>query len=334
MIKKIFSTLWKLVIASAVLLFIASHFSSVIHSFAMRYVTHPIRGFYAALFNTVSFPTFEIGAVILLISIPFFIWRYLYGIGSLKPLVVVLEFIILGYFVTVGIDGAIPYKAEEGSVADEGYSVALDNISDELSDISKDLPEEITVSDTIIRQLSADYAYRVLDRHITHIPKIKRTVFPVLLKKLGTKAYYAPVTAEVILDPDIPGVSSPYVSMHELMHFFGIMEEDGAIYHAIRAMFELGSAEIRYSALLEAFVRVGDKVYSNTPEKYLEIYSKLPPRVKKDVEEKLMRINKSELGDALNDKAIALRDKRGGASYGSSAELLASYFVRYRTADR
>ena len=294
----------------------------------MRYVTHPIRGFYAALFNTVNFPAFEIGAVILLISIPFFIWRYLYGIGSLKPLVVVLEFIILGYFVTVGIDGAIPYKAEGESIADDGYVTALEKISEQLSAVSDGVSEEMGIPDSRVIKLSADYAYHTLDRHLTHIPKIKRTVFPALLKKLGTKAYYAPVTAEVILDPDIPAVSVPYVSMHELMHFFGIMEEDGATYHAIRAMVESGSLEMRYSAFLEAFVRVGERVYSDNPEKYLEIYGKLPPRVKKDVEQKLININKSELGDTLNDKALTLRDKRGSSSYENAAALLASYFLK------
>ena len=96
MIKKIFSTLWKLVLSATVLLFIASHFSTVIHDFSTRYVTHPVRGFYAALCNTLPIPFFEIGAVILVLAIPFLIWRYVGGFGRITPLLLSLEIILFG----------------------------------------------------------------------------------------------------------------------------------------------------------------------------------------------------------------------------------------------
>ena len=103
MIKRIFYTLWKIVVTGIVLLFVASHFSTVIHDFSIRYVTHPVRGFYAAVCNTVSIPIFEIGAVLLVLIIPFLAWRYIMSYGGLAPMLIILEVIVLGYFITVGI---------------------------------------------------------------------------------------------------------------------------------------------------------------------------------------------------------------------------------------
>lgn len=328
MLKRIFYTLWKLVVAGAVLLFIASHFSTVIHDFSTRYITHPVRGFYAAVCNTVSIPVFEIGAVLLVLAIPFLIWRYVSGFGRITPLLLALEIIVFGYLVTVGIDGAIPVKSDEQTLYESNCVSALENITREIDALDGDLPENIEFPESEIRSLAAAYAYGRLDSHLTHIPKIKTTIFDGMIKGLGVCAYYAPVTAEVILRGDLSDTQKISASMHELMHFVGVSEEDVAIYHSVAAALESKNTSVRYSALLEAYVHVGAALYEINPEKYLEISSNIPPRVTKDLEMRQKNAHNSEIGDVLNDAAISLRDGRGGKSYKNAAAYLVRLFEK------
>ena len=327
MIRRIFYSLWKLTVAGAVLLFIASHFSTVIHGFSTRYLTHPVRGFYAAVCNTVPIPVFEIGAVLLVLSIPFLAWRYISGFGRITPLLFALELIVFSYLVTVGIDGAIPDKRENLAVDDSSYSVALSNIADELNSLSDKLPENIVFSESDVRASAAAYSYGKLDSHFTHIPRIKTTIFDSMLRGLGVVAYYAPVTAEVILGDGLPEVRKISASMHELMHFVGISDEDSAIYHSVAALLDAKSLSLRYSGLIEAYVNIGSALYEIDPDKYREISRDLAPRVTKDLELMCENGVKSELGDTLNDLALTMRDGRGGDSYKNAATLLVPYFL-------
>ena len=333
MIKKIFSTLWKLVLSATVLLFIASHFSTVIHDFSTRYVTHPVRGFYAALCNTLPIPFFEIGAVILVLAIPFLIWRYVGGFGRITPLLLSLEIILFGYLVTVGIDGAIPDKKDSVTVDESTYASTLESIVAELNSIVPDLPESIDFPESEIRALTASYAYSTLDRHFTHIPRVKTTIFDKMTKSLGVVAYYSPATAEVILRRSLPIHLEISASMHELMHFVGITEEDVAIYHSVAAMMKSKNEYIRYSALLEAYTRIAAEVYEQNADRYIEISRKLLPRVTKDIASRRDVNVKSELGDKLNDVAITLHDGRGERSYKESASLLVTLFENIRTVE-
>ena len=331
MIKRIFYSLWRLAVAGAVLIFIASHFSTVIHGFSTRYITHPIRGFYAALTNTFPIPLFEIGAVLLVLAIPFLMWRYVSGIGRLTPLLLSLEIILFGYLITIGIDGAIPQKREDVTLDESSYSSALENISAELNSLVGAVPETNVFSEYEIREAAAAYAYGTLDSHFTHIPKIKETIFGRMIKSLGTTAYYAPFTAEVIVRSELSDVRRTSASMHELMHFVGVTDEDGAVYHSVSALISAKDDRLRYSGLLEAYVHVGSMLYEINPDKYFEISSDLLPRVTKDLASWRKNTTDSELGDKLNDAAIALRDGRGADSYKNAAAYIARLFGKEMT---
>ena len=331
MIKRIFYTLWKLVVAGTVLLFIASHFSTVIHGFSTRYITHPVRGFYAALCNTIPIPVFEIGAVLLVLAIPFLIWRYVSGFGRITPLLLALEMIVFGYLITVGIDGAIPTKNEEETLEESSCVSALESISSDLSSLVSEIPENIYFPESELRSLAAAYSYGTLDTHFTHIPKIKTSIFDSMIRNLGVTAYYAPVTAEVIVRGDISDSQKISASMHELMHFVGVTDEDAAIYHSVSAMLESKNTFVRYSGLIEAYVQVGSALYEINSEKYLEISRNLPPRVTKDLELRRKNAHSSQLGDKLNDAAISMRDERGGESYKNAAAYLVRMFEKSKS---
>ena len=188
------------------------------------------------------------------------------------------------------------------------------------------LPEWNDLPEDEIRAAAAAYAYGKLDSHFTHIPRIKSTIFGRMLSDLGAYAYYAPVTAEVIVGNGLSSAHKISASMHELMHFVGVTDEDAAVYHSVIALLDSKNLSLCYSGLIEAYVHVGASLHEMDPDKYSEIYAKLPPRVTKDLELRRDNVRKSELGDRLNDAAITLRDPRGGASYKNAAPLLVGYF--------
>ncbi len=323
MVIRFFSYIWKIVIVFLVLLFIASHFSPVIHNFAVLYVTQPARSFYAAVCNTVSVPLFEISAVLLVISIPFVIWRYISGRGGLSVLIRAVEICAVGYIITIGIDGAIPKITPDYAPTDDEMISATEMLAEELNTLSEQLRGNYYTDTEDVRRTAGKYASEFLGVEYTHIPKIKSSIFGQLLSRMDILAYYSPVTAEIVVNDRMPEFIRISSSMHELMHYFGVTREDDAIYHTYLASRISNNDTTKYSATLSAFVIIGAELYSADKSAYFEIMENLAPRVKKDLEERQAIIykngEKNQLSAALNDAVISATDERGSLSYSLAA---------------
>lgn len=329
MIKKVFSFLWRVFFIFLIVLFIAAHFFEEIYVFAAGKVALPIRNFYSAICNRFPFSVFEIGAMLFLLSIPFIVWRFIKGKGSLSPLTVALQFFLVGYIITLGINSARPIKSDSTTLTDEKYIKAAELIVDELNSISSALPAGYSFTYTEL-SLSVDrYATERLGISYTHMPRVKKTALEKLLTDLGVLAYYSPVSAEITVNGELPEFMIPQVAAHELMHYFGITREDEATFHSFVLARESLNSSLSYSAHVAAFSLVASRVYQTAPEAYFEIIEDLAPRVKKDIAERQsfvykMRDNK---GVVINDFTLSVADERGKEAYNEAASLIAEYML-------
>ena len=141
MLGKIFSLVLKLLLIFLLLLYAASHLSHSIHSFAAKFVAAPVRNLYSAVCNILPIPLFEILAVAVVVIAPFIVWRFLFGKGRLTLLTTAIQLVVIGYIITVGIDGAIPIEDTAYEPTEAEMVTALEKLSDELAELSPALPD-------------------------------------------------------------------------------------------------------------------------------------------------------------------------------------------------
>jgi hypothetical protein len=84
-------------------------------------------------------------------------------------------------------------------------------------------------------------------------PVLKAAAFPIWGDYLGYLAFYQPITGEAILRTDVPLLTLPYTSCHELAHQMGYASEAEANFIAFVVATESSDALLRYSMLLQMF---------------------------------------------------------------------------------
>ena len=84
-------------------------------------------------------------------------------------------------------------------------------------------------------------------------PVLKKAHFPTGGDSLGYMAFYQPITGEAIVRTDVPLLTLPYTSCHELAHQIGYASEAEANFIAFVVANESGDALFRYSMLLQMF---------------------------------------------------------------------------------
>ena len=139
----------------------------------------------------------------------------------------------------------------------------------QLDSLSLDLMKELNqtrqiLSDSFIQGIEVDQVFNnsILDYaqlknrfpqfHIDK-PVLKQAAFPSWGDYLGYLAFYQPITAEAIIRTDIPLLTLPYTSCHELAHQMGYASEAEANFIAFVVATESTDALLRYSMLLQMF---------------------------------------------------------------------------------
>ena len=84
-------------------------------------------------------------------------------------------------------------------------------------------------------------------------PVIKAAAFPRWGDYVGYLAFYQPITGEAIVRTDVPRLTLPYTSCHELAHQIGYASEAEANFIAFVVANESSDALLRYSMLLQIF---------------------------------------------------------------------------------
>ena len=139
----------------------------------------------------------------------------------------------------------------------------------QLDSLSLDLMEELNktrqiLSDSFIQKLEVDQVfrnsilnYRQLKSRFPQLaidkPVLKEATFPSWGDYLGYLAFYQPISGEAIVRTDVPLLTLPYTSCHELAHQMGYASEAEANFIAFVVATESTDALLRYSMLLQMF---------------------------------------------------------------------------------
>ena len=139
----------------------------------------------------------------------------------------------------------------------------------QLDSLSLYLMEELNktrqiLSDSVIEKTEVDQVFRnsILNYRLVknrfpqlHLdkPVLKEAAFPSWGDYLGYLAFYQPITGEAIVRTDVPLLTLPYTSCHELAHQMGYASEAEANFIAFVVATESSDALLRYSMLLQMF---------------------------------------------------------------------------------
>jgi hypothetical protein len=139
----------------------------------------------------------------------------------------------------------------------------------QLDSLSLDLMEELNqtrqiLSDSIIQKMEVDQVFRNSISNYSQLknrfpqlhvdkPVLKEAAFPSWGDYLGYLAFYQPITGEAIVRTDVPLLTLPYTSCHELAHQMGYASESEANFIAFVVATESSDALLRYSMLLQMF---------------------------------------------------------------------------------
>jgi len=139
----------------------------------------------------------------------------------------------------------------------------------QLDSLSLDLMEELNktrqiLTDSVIQKMEVDQVFRNSILNYKQLktkfpqlaidkPLLKEAAFPSWGDYLGYLAFYQPITGEAIVRTDIPLLTLPYTSCHELAHQMGYASEAEANFIAFVVATESSDALLRYSMLLQMF---------------------------------------------------------------------------------
>ena len=287
-------------------------------------VCMPLRELMTGITGAVYAPIFEL----LVVCVPVVLIIMLVC-GKLTGVTTVAKLLLISYVITLGIPSKQPIRVEsrEEPTIEEYITVAR-LISDKISE----LPESGGYELSSAAAAAVKYARDKLDIHPEEAPRVKDTVAPITLTKMGIVAYFAFATAEVVVNTSAPGFMTVLATAHEVMHFLGITREDEANLFATVALIESGDPTLALSAYLSAFVYVGARICDEKRDTYSEIYAHLPAFAREMLEFRAHFLKEkggtlATVSDTLNDYAVSLHDPRGAESYSETAALLVPYFL-------
>ncbi len=295
-----------------------------------------LRGSLLFLSNPVPFSVFEL----LLVLSPAFIFLIIYSFKNKEKAALHRRFLscvsvfllIFSLFINTLVVGyGVNIEAKSETVGEKELASALVYLSKNVNSI-----EIITFPDANLLSKKLFLAYRAVDFPELTIPdlkpnfkKIKNTRIASMLGILGS---YSFLTSEINLNFSAPEYTIPFTAAHEMAHLFGISGEAEANLYAYRTSLLTGDDGIMYSAYLSAFEYVGNALSLENRELYLEIFSSLSEKAKRDIKEYrnfyLKNTNKITVGsDKINGELLDAVDKNGAAGYGEFTNLLVSYLI-------
>ena len=124
-----------------------------------------------------------------------------------------------------------------------------------------------------------------------------------------------------------------FITAHETAHTLGIVRENEANFFAFLSCYESGDSQLRYSALINAYVYSINSLYSADAEKAAELSTALSENVRDDLTRLNTHLAKyetpiKEAGDSFNDAMLkSSGEKDGIKTYGYMTDLLISYYL-------
>lgn len=145
--------------------------------------------------------------------------------------------------------------------------------------------------------------------------RVKASLFPALLSRLGLLGYHATLSGEAMIDPRAPAYTVPFTAAHEAAHQAGILSEGEASYAAYAALISSSDPALRYAGLAGALDAVLPLLPAPTRK---DLLPTLSPRVREDLsllDETLGAGDCAGIIAGENEVAIRLRGGDGARSY-------------------
>lgn len=149
----------------------------------------------------------------------------------------------------------------------------------------------------------------------------------------NTSGFYFMFLGEANVTEDMVNTHIPFITAHEIAHTLGIVRENEANFFAFLSCYESGDSQLRYSALINAYVYSINSLYSADAEKAAELSSTLSENVRDDLTRLNTHLAKyetpiKEAGDSFNDAMLkSSGEKDGIKTYGYMTDLLISYYL-------
>lgn len=187
---------------------------------------------------------------------------YLFRFGKKLTLKLIQLYVVFMLIWGLNYQKSSPAKSFNLKMDTSYTEVQLDSLS---LDLMKELNKTRQIlSDSFIQGIEVDQVFnnsilnyaqlknRFPQLHVDK-PILKQAAFPSWGDYLGYLAFYQPITGEAIIRTDVPLLTLPYTSCHELAHQMGYASEAEANFIAFVVAIESTDALLRYSMLLQIF---------------------------------------------------------------------------------
>ncbi len=187
---------------------------------------------------------------------------YLFSFGKQLTLKLVQLYVVFMLIWGLNYQKSNPAKSFDLKLDTSYTEVQLDSLS---LDLTKELNKTRQIlSDSFIQKMEVDQVFRNSILNYNQLknrfpqlhldkPVLKEAAFPSWGDYLGYLAFYQPITGEAIVRTDLPLLTLPYTSCHELAHQMGYASEAEANFIAFVVATESTDALLRYSMLLQMF---------------------------------------------------------------------------------
>jgi hypothetical protein len=141
-------------------------------------------------------------------------------------------------------------------------------------------------------------AYREIKKTMPYLvyqnPSVKPSMFSHIGHYFGFTGYYNPFTGEAQIKTTAPFFIKPFVTTHEIGHQLGYAKENEANFVAFFAGRSSANPEFRYSVYFEMYLYAIRDLSRKDSSKASEYKAQLHPQVKKDSEELIAYLIRSE----------------------------------------
>jgi hypothetical protein len=155
-----------------------------------------------------------------------------------------------------------PAKSFQLEVKDKYDDVAIEQLTLEL--IEELNSTRAQIADTVLAKVDINQVFKEAIQELDQIqlqypflklthPSLKKATFPAMGDYIGYLAFYHPITGEAIIRGDLPLLTLPFTTTHEMAHQLGYASETEANFIAFVIGTESKRPLFKYSMLLQLF---------------------------------------------------------------------------------
>ncbi|MBP5609835.1 MAG: DUF3810 family protein [Clostridia bacterium] len=287
-----------------------------------RVLSDPLRRLLAFVTGIIPFPLFEAAVLslpLLLLLAVLLVRRR--GLSALSSRAVAFSGVVFSLYLLLSVVPARRFPPADPSPpsAEDFASFALwlaERANDDQAALQKTDGEGTPPARESVSELSAAVCETLAaSRLCPTVPlRVKRTLFPGLLRRLGLLGYHAALTGEAVIDPSAPAYTLPFTAAHEAAHQAGLLSEGEASYAAYLALINSPDPALRYAGTMGAL----DAVLPHLPRAaQTATVAALAPCAREDLSlfDGLLPPAGSGAADGGNAAAVRLREGGSSASY-------------------